>query len=344
MPKLGIVFDIDELESASYGYAAYKIFFDAIDTRRIPGCLLSDGDTNDTLAGRANQYCIAVESFDESKIAAVKNILSTYNAKGLLPPQSRFLEDELVRSEPLVYSARINGAGELVDCQSHADWVMRAWNESRERHRGLGPTVAEPTAATYPTTERLIYVVLVSEKPIPKTGADFAGIVGLAFPEQLELVDAAKGEFRLRDRFEGLARTYKELVNPKYVDQLRSWLQDIGKGVHDLPRKHDIDVSEDTKRGHGLWPSIMSYWLEQIRPEFATSTAYRRKWSAIGSGYGKILAIGIYSTAPSEVTPPPKLEAPKLPETQAAKKYCIYCGFEMRVEGVFCPKCGKRQV
>lgn len=32
------------------------------------------------------------------------------------------------------------------------------------------------------------------------------------------------------------------------------------------------------------------------------------------------------------------------PEEPAAKKYCIYCGFQMRVEGTYCPKCGKRQV
>jgi hypothetical protein len=74
-----------------YGYDAYKIFFDAIDTRLLSGCSLSDGDTNATLAGRANQYCIAVESLDASKIVTVKNALNKSNAKGLLPPASRFL-------------------------------------------------------------------------------------------------------------------------------------------------------------------------------------------------------------------------------------------------------------
>jgi hypothetical protein len=49
MPKIGILFDIDELENGLYGYAAYKVFFAALDSRQIAGCTLSDGDTNATL-------------------------------------------------------------------------------------------------------------------------------------------------------------------------------------------------------------------------------------------------------------------------------------------------------
>jgi hypothetical protein len=33
MPKIGILFDIDELENGLYGYAAYKVFFAALDSR-----------------------------------------------------------------------------------------------------------------------------------------------------------------------------------------------------------------------------------------------------------------------------------------------------------------------
>jgi hypothetical protein len=132
MHKIGILFDIDELESGLYGYAAYKIFFQAVDTRQLAGCTLSDGDTNDTLAGSANQYCIAVESPDASQIAKVKSALSSSGAKGLLPLTSRFLESDLVSLEPLVTAARINAAGELVECQT--GWIIKAWKENREKH------------------------------------------------------------------------------------------------------------------------------------------------------------------------------------------------------------------
>lgn len=350
MPKLGILFDIDELESTyrmTYGYAAFRIFFDAIDTHQIAGCILSHGDTNETLIGRANQYCIAVESLDESKIATVKNALSACDARGLLPLASRFLDDAHVRDEPLVYAGNIDAAGQLVNVTSYdIGSVTQAWKESREKHQASSPTVAEPPSAT----ERLVHAILLSERPIPKSGPDVIGCLALAFPEQFEIIDPVTGEFRLRDEPKGAhAYTYREALEPDAADQLKSWLQRTGKGVHDLPRKHDIDVSEDIKRGHGLFPVLMSSLLEKINPAFATSLDYRRKWSVIdGGGFGKILAIGVYTTTPQVSAPPPPLtpqpEAPKSPEAPCAKKYCIYCGFEMRVEGIYCPKCGKRQV
>jgi hypothetical protein len=150
MYKIGILFDIDELESSLYGNAAYEIFFGAIDTRQIAGCTLSDGDTNATIAGRANQYCIAVESLDASKIATVKSALSKSNVKGLLPLASRFVESTLVSREPLVTAAHINAAGELIGCQT--GWVMSAWEKTREKHQGSGST-AMPSSTT-PTGEK----------------------------------------------------------------------------------------------------------------------------------------------------------------------------------------------
>jgi hypothetical protein len=134
MGKIGILFDIDALGSGLYGYAAYQIFFEAIDTQQLAGCSLSDGDTRATLAGRANQYCIAVESLDASKIAAVKDALGRSDAKGLLPLASRFVETAQLAGEPLVAAARINAAGELVG--DRAGWVTAAWKKSREKHSG----------------------------------------------------------------------------------------------------------------------------------------------------------------------------------------------------------------
>jgi len=138
MYKIGILFDIDELEGGLYGWRAYQIFFGAVDTRQLAGCTLSDGDTNATLARRANQYCIAVESLDASKIATVKSALSRSNAKGLLPLPSRFVESTLVSQEPIVIAAHINAAGELVSCK--IGWIMEAWRKSREGRQDSGST------------------------------------------------------------------------------------------------------------------------------------------------------------------------------------------------------------
>jgi len=47
------------------------------------------------------------------------------------------------------------------------------------------------------------------------------------------------------------------------------------------------------------------------------------------------LIIHIYSNGARALKPP---------EASAARKYCIYCGSEMPVEGMYCPRCGKKQV
>jgi hypothetical protein len=128
MPAIGVLFDIDGLDSGLYGYAAYKIFFGAIDTRKLAGCVLSDGDTNATLRGQANQYCIRVEGSANS-IDAVKVALAELDAKGLLPAGSRFMGEPLINAEPLVQSAFIALNGDLVNCTT--GWVMEAWKKAK---------------------------------------------------------------------------------------------------------------------------------------------------------------------------------------------------------------------
>ena len=130
MPMLGILFDIDELGGGLYGYAAYQILFNAVDTRELAGCDISDGDTAATLAGRANHYCIAIGSPDPSKLALVKSALATCDVKGLLPPESRFLEDAEAAREPLVLAGSFTTSGELVGCTM--GWIRAAWLKSQK--------------------------------------------------------------------------------------------------------------------------------------------------------------------------------------------------------------------
>jgi len=128
MAKIGVLFDIDELDSGLYGYAAYKVFFNTIDTSLLDGCVLSDGDTNATLRGGANQYCIAVDGPNPA-ISVVRETLAKSEAKGLLPVNSRFMEEPAIHAEPLVQATFIGANGDLVNCTT--DWVMEAWRKSR---------------------------------------------------------------------------------------------------------------------------------------------------------------------------------------------------------------------
>jgi len=81
---------------------------------------------------------------------------------------------------------------------------------------------------------------------------------------------------------------------------LMSYIKDVRKGVQDLPRKAEHKIGEN------IFEWLMSDLIEKICPEFATSTAFIRKWSVIDGpevkeGFlgkrrpSKILAIGIYS-------------------------------------------------
>lgn len=124
MAQIGILFDIGALEGEPYGYAAYAIFFRVVDSRHLAGCLLKDGDTNDTLQGKANYYCIAVECSGAAQVAAIEDALGNCGEKGLLPLESRFIHDDAVTAEPLVIAANIDENAALTNCQT--SWILSA--------------------------------------------------------------------------------------------------------------------------------------------------------------------------------------------------------------------------
>ncbi|MGO9119683.1 MAG: hypothetical protein ACLQPD_18985 [Desulfomonilaceae bacterium] len=117
MPRIGILFDIDGLGGGMYGFRAYKIFFDALDPRAIPGCIVRDGDTNATLSGNARHFCISVESYSQATIGVVRDAFTKADAPGLLPVSSRFLDEIQLRNEPLPLSFRTDQSGDLVDVE-----------------------------------------------------------------------------------------------------------------------------------------------------------------------------------------------------------------------------------
>ncbi len=126
MAKLGILFDIEKLGDIFYGYVAYQIFFDALDTRQLALCTLYSGDTN------ANQYCIAIASADETKIDLLRNAFWAYHAKGLLPLPIRFLEHDQVSQEPLISHGLIGPTGKPI--RDTTGWITEAWEKSQEKH------------------------------------------------------------------------------------------------------------------------------------------------------------------------------------------------------------------
>jgi len=131
MAKLGILFSIEQLGGGLYGYEAYKGFFETMDTRKIPGVVLYDGDTRATLSGGQNTYCIAVESEDAKVLETVKNKFTLSTAKGLIPASERFLEGTRIEGEPLVLSAQVGAVGELLNCKTN--WVLEAWKDVRQK-------------------------------------------------------------------------------------------------------------------------------------------------------------------------------------------------------------------
>jgi hypothetical protein len=125
--ELGVIFDIDDLGGGFYGWEAYKIFFASLDPQRLTGCTLLDGDTSETLAGQAREYCIAVQSLDPSKILYVKEALSTRTDQGLLPVERRFIEGDVTSRNPLALAGNIDAAGKLV--VREGSMIGEGWTE-----------------------------------------------------------------------------------------------------------------------------------------------------------------------------------------------------------------------
>ena len=130
MAIIGILFDIDALGGRDFASRAYKILFRIAKPARCYGCKLYHCQTNDTLAGHANQFCIAVESFDDEKIEAIRTALATRLIKGLLPPESRFLAEFGLCREPLELSAEIDFRGRMT--YFSVGWVSSTWAEEVE--------------------------------------------------------------------------------------------------------------------------------------------------------------------------------------------------------------------
>lgn len=112
--ELGILFDIDDLGGGFYGFEAWKIFLKHCDPEKLSGCMFYEGDTIDTLEGRANTFCIAVQSSDPTAVNYLKQTFAGLKEKGLLPPNERFVEGTVTSMHPLVLKAQVDTEGRFV--------------------------------------------------------------------------------------------------------------------------------------------------------------------------------------------------------------------------------------
>lgn len=113
MHEIGVLFDIERLGSF-YGRAAYRILFESLDPQRLKGCSLHDGDTNATLMGRANLYCVAIRCSEPATLEYIREALSVRQDEGLPPVHRRFLTGAVTAREPLVHAGDVNKAGHLI--------------------------------------------------------------------------------------------------------------------------------------------------------------------------------------------------------------------------------------
>jgi len=128
MGKLGVLFDIERLGGGAYGMRAYQSLFSILDSSLLSGSTLSDGDVG-------NWYCIAIESFQLSKLHQIKSAVFRSNSGGLAPRQQRFIEGRNVETQPLVTAACVNSRGNLQGCETW--FVQQAWDAAKKNRNAM---------------------------------------------------------------------------------------------------------------------------------------------------------------------------------------------------------------
>jgi hypothetical protein len=128
LPAIGVRFDINKIESGSYGVECWKIFWAAISPEQLLEALLFEGDTAASTNDKENVFCIAVQGIDAHIISKIKSALVESEAYRKVCARPNFVEGEQCTYEPLPAAGRIDYGGKLVG---------DAWN-SREALNSLG--------------------------------------------------------------------------------------------------------------------------------------------------------------------------------------------------------------
>ncbi len=128
-PGIGIVFDIDALGGSYYGYQAWRIFMKRMPQARIRNTVLKEGDTRETLAGAANEFCIAVYG-PLLNPEHVRQAFESLADKGLAPVERRFIMKPPLDGEPLPVRGRIDIHGHFVT----DEWMRVDHDLCKEAH------------------------------------------------------------------------------------------------------------------------------------------------------------------------------------------------------------------
>jgi hypothetical protein len=110
---IGILFDIEALGGGFYGDHAWRLFMSTVRPDHIVGCILREGDTNATLVGSTNQFCIAVQG-PSLDVDEIKKIFLARKDAGFAAASFRFITNPQLESEPLVLVGMIDSARRLV--------------------------------------------------------------------------------------------------------------------------------------------------------------------------------------------------------------------------------------
>ncbi len=126
MPQLGILFDIQKLGNGFYGYSCFRILFSVLKASELAACTLSHGVLERD--GR-RIYCVSIESVRLRSLMTMRHRLSASVARGLMPLDSRFVEEDDLYGDELALAASVSETGELMNCQSR--WILEVWQRSQ---------------------------------------------------------------------------------------------------------------------------------------------------------------------------------------------------------------------
>jgi hypothetical protein len=117
-PTLGIRFNIQKLEEhvgkGSYGQSAWIVFWRVFHPTAFHGAVLYEGDTQLTLDGGENCYCIAVQAMSAPAFHEMMNHLQMSKEYLTVCADPQFIRDDVARREPLVLAGMLDSEGKII--------------------------------------------------------------------------------------------------------------------------------------------------------------------------------------------------------------------------------------
>ena len=126
LPTLVIRFNASLIGSASYGFECWKVFWEIFQPGMLQSTLLFEGDSEKTLDGLENVFCIAVQSLNQSLLDKVKADLENNPIYQNVKATPAFLEGPLAIREPLAEAGRIDAQGKIAKEGYHLTQALQA--------------------------------------------------------------------------------------------------------------------------------------------------------------------------------------------------------------------------